>query len=170
MSDTRTITIGGTPTAVSGTVLKVGDKAPDFDAVSLDFKPVTLGDFEGKIVVFSSFLSVETGVCDTELRHFNKLAASLSKDVEIVNVSTDLPFSQKRWCGATGIDQVTLISDHKSVSFGKNYGVLLDDRRMLARCVFVVDKEGVIRYIELVPELGTEPDYDALMDAVKALV
>lgn len=170
MSAERTVTMAGNPLALSGSELKVGDKAPDFQLVGLDLKPKTLADFSGKVCIISCVPSIDTGVCDTETRRFNVLASELSDDVEILTVSVDLPFAQKRWCGAAGVDKVTMLSDHMQAAFAKSYGVLVTDLRILARCVFVVDKEGVVRYVQLVPEIAQEPDYDPIIAAAKELV
>jgi thiol peroxidase len=113
---------------------------------------------------------LDTSVCDTEARRFNEEAAKLGPDVDIVAVSMDLPFAQKRWCGAAGIDRVRTLSDYRNAAFGEAYGVLIKELRLLARAVFVIDREGTIRYIQLVKEVGTEPDYDDVINAVKALL
>jgi len=166
----RSVTMGGNPLNLSGDGLSVGDKAPDFTLAGLDMKPKTLSDFSGKVCIISTVPSLDTGVCDTETRRFNVLAGELSDDIEILTVSVDLPFAQKRWCGASGVDKVTMLSDHMTVDFGKSYGVLVTDLRILARCVFVVDREGVIRYTQLVPEIAQEPDYDPIIAAAKELL
>jgi thiol peroxidase len=131
--------------------------------------PVRLSQFKGKIVVISSVHSLDTAVCNIETRRFNAEAAKLGPDVVILTVSMDLPFAQKRWCGAAGIDKVITASDHRDAAFGTAYGVLIKDLRLLARAVFVLDRQGVIRYIQLVKETGTEPDYAPVLQAVKDL-
>jgi thiol peroxidase len=163
------VIFGGKPATLLGKGLKVGDAAPDFTLVGNDMKPVKLADFRGKVLVISSVPSLDTPVCDMETRRFNTEAAKLGPDVVILTVSMDLPFAQKRWCGAAGVDKVTTASDHRDASFGTAYGVLVKDVRLLARCVFVVDRQGVIRYIQLVKETGTEPDYAPVLAAVKGL-
>lgn len=165
----RTVTMGGNPLNLAGNELKSGDAAPDFQLIGLDMQPKTLNDFSGKIKIISAVPSIDTGICDIETRRFNELAAGLGDNVAILTVSVDLPFAQKRWCGAAGVDQVVMLSDHKTVEFGKNYGVLVDDLRILARCIFVVDKNNTVRYVQLVPEIGTEPNYDEVVEAVKSL-
>lgn len=170
MSNTSKVMWGGELRALAGNEIKVGDKAPDFEAVGLDSSPRRLSDFAGKTLILSSVPSLETSVCDAETRRFNQIAAGLGEGVNIVTVSMDLPFTQKRWCGAAGIDKVTVLSDHKNASFGTNYGVLISDFRLLARCVFVVDKQGVVRYRQLVEKTGTEPNYDDVINAVKKLL
>ena len=150
--------------------LQVGDKAPDFVAIDNDLNPVSFDSFRGKVCIVSSVPSLDTPVCDMETRRFNDEAGRLGDDVEILTISMDLPFAQKRWCGAAGVDRVQTLSDHRDAAFGQAYGVLIKGLRLLARAVFVVDKEGSIRYIELVKEIASEPDYDAVLTAVKELV
>jgi thiol peroxidase len=164
---TGLVTIGGKPATLFGNEVKVGDSAPDFAAVGNDMNPVKLSDFRGKVVIISSVHSLDTAVCNIETRRFNAEAAKLGPDVVILTVSMDLPFAQKRWCGAAGIDKVITVSDHRDASFGTGYGVLLKDLRLLARAVFVVDRQGIVRYIQLVKEVGTEPDYAPVLDAAK---
>lgn len=166
---TGLVTIGGKPATLLGNEVRVGDSAPDFTAVGNDMNPVKLSDFRGKVVIISSVHSLDTAVCNIETRRFNAEAAKLGPDVVVLTVSMDLPFAQKRWCGAAGIDKVITVSDHRDASFGTGYGVLLKDLRLLARAVFVVDRQGAIRYIQLVKEVGTEQDYAPLLQAVKEL-
>jgi thiol peroxidase len=163
------IMFGGKPATLLGNELKVGEEAPDFAVVGNDLKPVRLSQFKGKVVVIASVPSLDTPTCDLETRRFNAEAAKLGPDVVILTVSMDLPFAQKRWCGAAGIDKVITVSDHRDASFGTAYGVLIKDLRLLARAVFVVDRQGTIRYIQLVKETGTEPDYAPVLQAVKDL-
>jgi thiol peroxidase len=163
------VTLGGKPVTLLGPELKVGDKAPDFTLVGNDLGPVKLADFAGKPIIISVVLSLDTGICDTETRRFNVEAANLGPDVAVLTVTMDLPFTMKRWCGAAGIDRVVTASDHRTAEFGQAYGVLMKDLRVLARAVFVVDRGGVIRYIQLLKEVGTEPDYAPILAAVKAL-
>jgi thiol peroxidase len=122
------------------------------------------------VCIISSVPSLDTPVCDTETRRFNEEAGKLGDEVVILTVSMDLPFAQKRWCGLAGVDKVTTLSDHRDAAFGKAYGVLIKELRLLARVVFVVDREGRIQYIQLVKELTEEPNYEAVLDAVKKLV
>ena len=148
---------------------KAGDRAPDFEAQDPDLSPVRLSSFKGKIVVISSVPSLDTPVCDLETRRFNQEAGQMGDDVVILTVSMDLPFAQKRWCGAAGGDRVITVSDHRDAQFGTAYGVLIKELRLLARCVFVIDRQGIIRYIQLVKELSEEPDYDEVLDRVRSL-
>ena len=164
------VTMKGNPITLIGTELQVGDRAPDFVTIDNDLNPVSFDSFRGKVCIISSVPSLDTPVCDMETRRFNDEAGRLGDDVEILTISMDLPFAQKRWCGAAGVDRVQTLSDHRDAAFGQSYGVLIKGLRLLARAVFVVDKEGTIRYIELVNEIASEPDYDSVLTAVKELV
>ncbi|NLY78677.1 MAG: thiol peroxidase [Lysinibacillus sp.] len=163
------ITFKNNPVTLLGNEVKVGDKAPDFTVLANDLSPVTLKDSEGKVRLIASVPSLDTGVCDAETRRFNEEAASLGDNVVVYTVSVDLPFAQKRWCGAAGIDRVITVSDHKDLSFGKAYGVAIEELRLLARAVFVIDAEGIVRYVEYVPESTNHPNYEAAIAAVKEL-
>jgi thiol peroxidase len=167
---TGIITFKGNPMTLLGPELKVGDQAPEFSVVDTTLAPVTLASHNGKIRVISAVPSLDTPVCDTETRRFNQEAAGLPDNVVVLTVSLDLPFAQKRWCGAAGIDRVTTLSDYRDRSFGQNYGVLIKELLLLSRCIFVIDADGVIRYIQQVPEVTSEPDYAAVMAAVKTLL
>lgn len=164
------ITFKGNPFTLLGPDLKVGDKAPDFAVVDNGLAPVSLSSSAGKVRIISSVPSLDTPVCDTETRRFNQEAAGLPGAVVVLTISADLPFAQKRWCGAAGIDRVTTLSDYRDRSFGQNYGVLIKELLLLTRAVFVVDAQGVIRYIQIVPEVTSEPDYAAVIAAAKALL
>ena len=171
MSDrTGLVTMRGNPLTLTGNPVVVGKKAPDFALLDNDLAPKTLADYAGKVVIVSSVPSLDTPVCDMETRRFNADASKLGADVVVLTVSMDLPFAQKRWCAAAGIDQVVTLSDHRDASFGQNWGVLIKELRLLARCVFVVGKDGTVKYMELVPEIASEPNYDAALEAAKALV
>jgi thioredoxin-dependent peroxiredoxin len=169
MSDIRkgAITWGGNPTDLEGPELKAGDRAPDFTLTGNDMKPVTLADTAGKVRIFAAMPSLDTKICDIETRRFNTEAAAIP-GVEIWTVTMDLPMAQKRWCGAAGVDKVKTASDHRSASFGRGWGVLQPDKRLLARAVFVVDKEGVIRHVEYVKNVGEEPNYEAALSAARS--
>ena len=164
---TELVTMKGNPLTLMGSALQVGDKAPDAVLLNNDLQPVNLSDYRGQICVVSSVPSLDTPVCDMETRRFNQEAESLGQDVKILTVSMDLPFAQKRWCGAAGVNHVITLSDHRDAAFGKEFGVLIKELRLLARAVFIIDREGVIRYIQLVKELSQEPDYDAVLSALK---
>ena len=158
------------PVTLLGNEVKVGDKAPDFTVLANDLSPVSLKDSEGKVRLFSVVPSLDTGVCDAQTRRFNEAAAELGDNVIIYTVSMDLPFAQKRWCGAAGIEAVQTLSDHREASFGQAYGVLIESLRLLTRSVFVVDAQGTVTYVEYVPEATDHPNYEAAIEAVKALV
>ena len=164
---TELVTMKGNPLTLMGSALQVGDKAPDAVLLNNDLQPVNLSDYRGQICVVSSVPSLDTPVCDMETRRFNQEAESLGQDVKILTVSMDLPFAQKRWCGAAGVNHVITLSDHRDAAFGKEFGVLIKELRLLSRAVFIIDREGVIRYIQLVQELSQEPDYDAILSALK---
>jgi thiol peroxidase len=166
---TNLIKVGGDPMTLIGNEVKVGDKAPDFTVLDEELKPVKLSSFKGKTVVVSSVASLDTSTCDTETRRFNQEAASLGDDVQIMTISMDLPFAQKRWCGAAGIDKVKVVSDYRDADFGQAYGVLIKELRLLARTVFVVDKEGVVRYVQYVEETSQEPDYEDVLKAINEI-
>jgi len=152
-----------------GPELKIGDTAPDVVLVNNDLAPVSLSSYRGKICIISSVPSLDTPVCDMETRRFNEEAGALGDDVAIITVSMDLPFAQKRWCGAAGVDKVITLSDYGDMSFGRSYGVLIKELKLLARSVFVLDRKGVIQYIQLVNEVADEPAYQEILDAVGAL-
>jgi thiol peroxidase len=162
------ITMMGNPLTLVGAERKVGDVAPEFEVLNNDL--VNFSSFRGKVSVISSVPSLDTPVCDMETRRFNEAAGELGDDVVILTISMDLPFAQKRWCGAAGVEKVITLSDHREAAFGEAYGVLIKELRLLARAVFVVDQEGTIQYVQLVKELTEEPDYDAVLDAVNKLL
>jgi thiol peroxidase len=166
---TGLITMKGNPLTLVGKQLKVGEVAPGFEVLDNDLSPVKFSSFRGKVCVISSVPSLDTPVCDMETRRFNEEAGKLGEDIQILTISMDLPFAQKRWCGASGVDKVITLSDHRDASFGTDYGVLIKELRLLARVVFVIDREGVIRYIQIVKEQTEEPDYDAVLKAIHAL-
>jgi thiol peroxidase len=160
------VTLKGNPVTLVGKEVKVGDAAPDVTLVDNDLKLVALSAFRGKVVILSSVPSLDTPVCDIETRRFNEEAAKMGDGVAVLTLSMDLPFAQKRWCGAHGIERVRTLSDHRDAAFGTAYGVLIKELRLLARAVFVVDRQGTVRHIQLVKELATEPDYAAVLKAV----
>ncbi|GLC88290.1 thiol peroxidase [Lysinibacillus piscis] len=163
------ITFKNGPVTLIGNEVKVGDKAPDFTVLANDLSAVTLQNSTGKIRLFSVVPSLDTGVCDAQTRRFNEEAANLGDNVVIYTVSVDLPFAQKRWCGAAGIDAVQTVSDHRDLSFGEAYGVYIQELRLLARAIFVVDANDNVVYVEYVPEATDHPNYEAAIAAVKAL-
>jgi len=163
------VTMKGNPVTLVGTEVKVGDAAPDFTAVDNDFNSVSLSSYRGKVCVISAVPSLDTPVCDLETKIFNEEASRLGENVIILTVSMDLPFVQKRWCAAEGVDRVQTISDYRDASFGTSFGVLIKALRLLARAVFLVDQEGTIQYIQVVSEITNEPDYDDIWNALKKL-
>lgn len=164
------ITFKGNPVTLLGPELRAGEKAPDFRVVDTTLTPVTLAGFRGKIKIISAVPSLDTPVCDMGTRRFNQEAANLPDSVVILTVSLDLPFAQKRWCGAAGIDRVLTLSDYQDRSFAAAYGVLIKELKLLSRSIFVIDTADVIRYIQHVPEVTTEPDYEAALGAARALL
>ena len=164
------ITFKGSPMTLVGPELKVGNAAPDFSVVDNSLAPVNLATYAGKVKIISAVPSLDTPVCDTETRRFNKEAAGLPGQVALLTISMDLPFAQKRWCGAAGIDRVVTLSDYRDRSFGLAYGVLIDELKLLSRSIFVLDSSNVIRYIQHVPEVTQEPDYDAVLAAARELL
>jgi len=167
---TGIITIHGNPLTLMGNEIKAGDIAPDATLLDNDLKPVKISSYKGKVCVISAVPSLDTPVCDIETRRFNQEAERLGKDVVILTVSMDLPFAQKRWCGAAGVDRVITLSDHRDASFGMAYGMLIKELRLLARALYVLDRKGIVRYVQVVNELSKEPDYIKVIDEIKKLV
>ena len=157
----------GAPLTLVGPELKVGSKAPGFTTVANDLTPFTLNDARGKTRVISVVPSLDTPVCDAQTRRFNEEAAKLPSSVQILTISMDLPFAQKRWCGAAGIDKIKTLSDHRDASFGTAYGTLIKELRVLSRAIFIVDASDTIRYAEYVKEMTTHPNYDAALKALQ---
>ena len=164
------VTFMGNPLTLLGPELTVGSAAPDFSVVDNDLGPVSLADCKGKITIISAVPSLDTPVCVMETRRFNQEAQALGDKVKVLTVSMDLPFAQKRWCGNAGVTNVQTVSDYQTASFGLAYGVLIDGLRLLARAIFVIDASGVVASVQTVPELTHEPDYAAVLDAVKKLL
>jgi thiol peroxidase len=160
------VTIHGNPLTLMGEEVKVGESAPEAELLDNDLKPVKLSSYRGKILVIASVPSLDTPVCDLETRRFNDEAAHLGTDIEMVTISMDLPFAQKRWCGAAGVERVKTLSDHREAAFGTAYGVLIKELRLLARAVFIVDREGTLRYEQLVKEVASEPNYEEVLQAL----
>lgn len=163
------VTLKGNPVTIKGNAVKVGDKAPDFKLQGSDLSDVTLASSAGKTRIIASVPSLDTPVCHAETKRFNDEAANLSNAVVLV-VSTDLPFGQKRWCGAEGADKVQCLSDHRTANFGESYGVLIQGGpldRCLARALFVVGPDDKIKHVEYVGEIAEHPNYDACLAAAK---
>ena len=167
---TAQITIKGKPVTLAGTLVAVGDKAPDFTALDNGFQPVSLDEFRGRPVLISAVPSLDTPVCSLQTKRFNEELAKLPADLVVMTISMDLPFAQQRFCGKEDIKDMVVVSDSARREFGKAWGVLIAERGLLARSVFLVDGEGVVRYVQLVPELTHEPDYDAVLAAVREIV
>ncbi|WEG16232.1 thiol peroxidase [Alkalihalophilus pseudofirmus] len=161
------ITFKNNPVTLLGKEVKVGEKAPDFKVLANDLSEVSLADTKGKVRLISVVPSIDTGVCDQQTRRFNEEASSLG-NVEVLTVSVDLPFAQKRWCAAAGIENVQTLSDHRELSFGQAFGIAIEELRLLARSVFVIDSNDVVTYAEYVSEATNHPDYEAAIEAAKA--
>jgi len=163
------VSFKGAPLTLLGEEPKIGGKAGDFTVLDGELKEARLRDFTGKVKAISVTPSLDTPVCDMQARRFNEEAAKLPADVVILNISMDLPFAITRFCTAAGIDKVKAFSDHREASFGMAYGVLIKEIRLLARSIFIIDKNDVIRYIQIVPELTEHPDYDKALEELKRL-
>jgi thioredoxin-dependent peroxiredoxin len=161
-----TILMGKAMTLV-GPELKVGDAAPDFTVTDSSLKPVKLADTGNSVRIFSVIPSLDTPVCDAQTKRFNEEVVKLP-GVEVFTISADLPFAQKRWCGAFAVDNVKMLSDYKDASFGANYGTLIKDLRILSRAIFVVDKDNKIRHAEYVKQVADHPNYEAALEAAKS--
>jgi thiol peroxidase len=162
-------TLKGKPLTLIGPELKAGDKAPDFDVVDNSLSTVNLKQTGNSVRILSVVPSLDTPVCDAQTKRFNDELAKLS-GLEVFTVSMDLPFAQKRWCGAFGVDRVKMLSDHKNASFGTSYGTLIKELRIESRAIFVVDKDNVIRHVEYVKEVADHPDYEAALKAARSLL
>ena len=163
------ITSRGNPLTLLGPEIKAGDKAPDFRVVDTEMTPVKLSDFKGKVKIISAVGSLDTKTCDTETRRFNQEAAKLPGNVVVLTISLDLPFAQKRWCAAAGIDKVKVLSDYQDRSFASAYGVLVKESKLLSRSIFVVDGTDTVRYVQRVKDISQEPDYAAVLAAARDL-
>lgn len=160
------VTFKGNPLTALGEPLNVGDKAPDFELVANDLSSVTLADSSGKTRLLSVVPSLDTGICDAQTRRFNEEISKLGDTVVGYTISADLPFAQKRWCGNAGVERIITLSDHRDMSFADAYGTHVKELRLEQRAVFVVGPDGVIRYVEYVPEIAQHPDYDAALAAL----
>jgi thioredoxin-dependent peroxiredoxin len=170
MTQARTVSMNGDPKRLSGDLVAVGSPAPDAVVVDNELGEVRLSDFIGKVLIISAVPSLDTSVCDIQTRRFNQEAAELGNDVNVLTISMDLPFAQKRWCAAAGVERVTTLSDYRSASFGLAYGLLIEDLRLLARAVMVVDREGIVRYLQLVEEVSEEPNYEKAIEATRKIL
>jgi thiol peroxidase len=165
----RKVTSKGSPFELLGDEIKVGQKAPEFKAIAKDLSEISSSQYRGKVRIIASVPSLDTPVCDLELNRFNEFALNGLKDAHILFVSMDLPFAQKRFCDLKNIDRVLTFSDHRDADFGMKYGVLIKDLRLLARAVFIVDRDDTVRHAEYVPELGAHPDYKKALAVIQAL-
>jgi thiol peroxidase len=171
MSEAKnTVTMHGNPLTLAGRQIQLGETLPDSMLIDNNMKPVKLSAYRGKVVVLSVVPSLDTPVCDMQTRRFNTEATGLGQDVVVLTVSMDLPFAQKRWCGAAGVSNVTTLSDYRKADFGQATGLLINELRLLARAVIVLDRQGVVRYQQLVKEVSSEPNYDTVISAVKEVL
>lgn len=160
------VTFKEKPVTLTGKQISVGDKAPDFTVLATDLSEVKLSDSKGKVRLISVVPSIDTGVCEAQTRKFNEEAAELG-NVEVLTISVDLPFAQKRWCASEGIENVQTLSDHRDLDFGKKFGVAIEELRLLSRSIFVVDSSDTVTYVEYVPEVTNHVNYDAALAAAK---
>jgi len=167
---TGIVTMMGNPVTLLGDEPKVGDRAPEFEVMDNHLKTVKFSTFENKITIIASVPSLDTPICDKETRRFNEIASELGPEVEIITISMDLPFAQERWCREARVDKLRTYSDHRDASFGMSYGVLIKELRLLARAVYVIDAKGVIRHVQLVHEIGEEPNYDEALKEIRKLL
>lgn len=164
---TGIVTLRGNPMTLLGPQLKVGDRAPEFSVVDGGLQPVHLADFRGKTKLISVVPSLDTPICELQTQRFHAEAAKLPADVAVLTISMDLPFAQTRFCSTHGIEKIRVLSDYRDASFGLAYGVLIKEVRLLARSIFVVGSDDVVRYQQIVPEVGSHPDYDAALAQVR---
>ena len=164
-----TVNFKGDPVELSGTPPQIGDDAPAFDLVNTKMEPVHLSDSDGKIRVLSVIPSIDTSVCATQTRKFNEALSKLPDNVEFYTISVDTPMAQNRWCGAEGITKMEMLSDFKGNTFGKSYGLYINQLGLLARSVWIIDGDGKVAYRQLVPEISEEPNYDEVLEKAKAL-
>ena len=161
------VTIKGNPLTLLGTPVAVGDTAPDFTVSAADFSPVSLSDSAGKVRLISVIPSLDTGICDAQTRRFNEEAASFGDNIVAMTISAEHPFNQKRWCGAAGVEDMQVLSDHQEMNFGKAYGTYIKEWRLEQRSIFVIDANDKVVYTEYIPEIAQFPDYDAALAALK---
>ncbi|WYP25522.1 thiol peroxidase [Alkalihalobacillus sp. FSL W8-0930] len=161
-----TITFKENPMTILGTEVQVGQKAPDFSVLANDLSEYRLADAKESVKLISVIPSIDTGVCDAQTRRFNEEAGTID-NVEVLTISVDLPFAQKRWCAASGLEHVQTLSDHKDLSFGQAYGLVMEELRLLARAVFVIDTNGTLVHVEYVSEATNHPDYEKAIAAAR---
>lgn len=164
------VKMNGKPMTLWGNPVNVGQKAPNFKVLDKNMKEVKLSDYKGKTVVISSVPSLDTPVCDAQTHRFNTEATRMGRDVVILSISMDLPFAQKRWCDSSGVDRVETLSDYRDGEFGESYGLMIKELRLLTRSVIIVDPNGTIRYMQIVPEISQEPNYSEVLEELSVLV
>ncbi|MDD2197580.1 MAG: thiol peroxidase [Bacteroidales bacterium] len=169
MSNSK-ITFGGNPVNLIGKSIEVGDKAENFTVIDETLKPITLDNFSGKVKLISIFPSIDTSVCSLQTRKFNEEAAKFENKVAFIALSADLPFALKRFCGAEGIENLTPLSDHKDMDFGNKFGFHIKELRLLARGVVIIDDKNIVQYVEIVPEIGNEPNYEAAIAKLNKMI
>ncbi|MBN2333610.1 MAG: thiol peroxidase [Deltaproteobacteria bacterium] len=169
MEKSGLVAMGGSPVTLLGPALKEGDSAPEFKVVDADFKTISLHDFKGRIKLISVVPSLDTPICELQTQRFNQEAEQLPADVSVLTISMDLPFAQSRFCGARNINRVQVFSDYKYRSFGYAYGVMIKEMMLLARAIFLVDKQDVIRYQEICHEVKEHPRYYQVLKALRSL-
>lgn len=165
----RKVTMHGQPLTLVGKAVQPGEEAPVFYGTGKHLEPVSLEEFGDKTVVVSVFPSIDTPVCSAQMHRFNKVASGSGEDVVIIAISCDLPFALHRYCAAEGIERVVTLSDHKDLDFGLKYGFLIEELRLLSRGIVIIGKDRKIKYVEYVPEITREPDYDQALAALAAL-
>lgn len=161
---------GGQQIVLLGDELKVGQQAPDFRVVDNSFKPVRLSDFQGKTLMLSIVPSIDTGICSLQTKRFNEEVAKLPDSVQLLTISTDLPFAQKRFCEQEQVNNMAVLSDAVWRDFGSNYGLLIKDMGLLTRAIIIINQQGKVAYLQLVPELAQEPDYDAALKVLRQTI
>lgn len=161
------VTFQGNPVTLVGDPVQVGEKAPDFTVLSNELEEVSLADYAGKTCLISVVPSLDTDICSLQTKRFNEEVSKLD-NVQVITISMDLPFAQSRWCGAEGVKDLEVLSDHRDANFGKSYGVLIEELRLLTRSLFVINGQGEVTYVEYVPEVGEHPNYDAVLNHLKA--
>ncbi len=162
------VKFAGNPVTLIGKEIKIGDNAPDFTGTNQKLEPVSLSSFKGKTIVIAVYPSIDTGICQLQNKRFNKVADSM-KDVVVLSVSLDLPFAHKRFCAAENLETIITLSDYKEREFGNKYGFLIKELLLLARGTVIIDNEGIVRYVEIVPEITTEPDYDSALKLIEKI-
>jgi len=170
MERENVVKVKGNPVTLLGEEVKLGQKALDFRALNTNMEEVLLSSFKNKIKLIASVPSLDTPVCDLEIKRFNDEASRLSKDLVIIFISMDLPFAQKRFCQANNIKIVKTLSDHRDADFGQKFGVLIKELRLLARAIFILDKNDIIKYVQVVPELTSPPDYETALSSLRNII